>query len=154
MIQSFTFSSVDTSLRQAPGSIVQVRSTYSNNGLISCMNLLVLDKNCLELYLPASIGFTQARALEYFPIKSKNYEFAEGQIGVYHQIPALDLVTGEIVLIKEEDIIQEPGNNDLFTKREKEALIEYIVKFDSADLLKKMRDDWKLGTAMLVTLSN
>lgn len=94
-----TFDSVVESVKRRPGSVVKVSSTSSTSGILACQSLLLLDKHNLDLYTPPSL--TQSCNKEPFKFDKKLTQFNDGIIAVYHHIPALDLFTGEIVLIKE-----------------------------------------------------
>jgi hypothetical protein len=62
----------------------------------------------------------------------------------------LDLNSGEIVLIKEVDIIP---NEESFSEFEKSQLLERIVQYDISMVLYEKEKKWSEGRAMLVSLA-
>lgn len=127
-----TFGSVVQSVRKLPGSVVSVKSTSSTDGILACKSLLLLDRQNLDLYVPPSL--TQSCKKHPFVFEKSLTQFNDGIVAIYHQIPALDLLSGEIVLIKESDILPSDVSEELLTS-EAENIFDRIITFGIVDFL-------------------
>ena len=127
-----TFGCVVQSVRRLPGSVVSVRSTSSTDGILACKSLLLLDRNNLDLYVPPSI--TQSCKKQPFVFSNELTPFNDGIAAVYHHIPALDLLSGEIVLIKESEILPSDVSDEL-TQAEAENIYDRIITSGVVDFL-------------------